>query len=153
MSRFQGPRGLQASPWGAFGPFGDFGVFFGFFAHPNPPGPALLRCLCASVSVCFCLSLSVSLCFAPYGCPSAGLSVCPSVRLFVPLSGRLSVYRYAGGQIGNLCMYGGIYIYMLTPPVDRPCPCDSVLLAGDAAEILYLNTSHTTIIRKVKPLQ
>ena len=41
-----------------------------------------------------------------------------------------------------------IYIYMLTPPppVDRPCPCDSVLLAGDSAEILYLNTHHTTII-------
>ena len=39
------------------------------------------------------------------------------------------------------------------PPVDRPRPCDSVLLAGDSAEILYLNTPHTTVICKVKPLQ
>ena len=46
-----------------------------------------------------------------------------------------------------------IYIYLLTPPVDRPCPCDSALLAGDLAEILYLNTPHTTIFCKVKALQ
>ena len=43
---------------------------------------------------------------------------------------------------------------MLTPrPVDRPCPCDGVLLAGDSAEIFYLNTPHTTIVSKVRPLQ
>ena len=47
------------------------------------------------------------------------------------------------------CMYIHIHINIYTyahPPVDRPCPCDSVLLAGDSAEMLYLNTHHTTII-------
>ena len=48
----------------------------------------------------------------------------------------------------HVCIYTytSTYIHMLTPPVDRPCPCDSVLLAGDLAEMLYLNTHHTTII-------
>ena len=63
--------------------------------------------------------------------------------------GGVSIYMYI-----YIYIYIYIYKYKLTPPpVDRPCPCDGVLLAGDSAEILYLNTAHTTIICIVKPLQ
>ena len=60
---------------------------------------------------------------------------------------RVFMHMYTG--IHYVCMYFCMYtcIYVCSPPpVDRPCPCDSVLLAGDSAEILYLNTHHTTII-------
>ena len=58
------------------------------------------------------------------------------------------IYIYIG-----MCIY--IYIYMLTPPLTdhAACPCDGVLVAGDSADVLYLNTPHTTIICKVKLLQ
>ena len=51
--------------------------------------------------------------------------------------------------------YVCIYIYMLTPPLTdhAACPCDGVLVEGDSADVLYLNTPHTTIICKVKLLQ
>ena len=60
-----------------------------------------------------------------------------------------SEYNITSHVFPCICTYihKNTYIYKLTPPpVDRPCPCDSVLLAGDSAEILYLNTRHTTII-------
>ena len=91
-----------------------------------------------------------------FPCVEHGASQIPS--LYLSLSISIYIYRYVHMyryMYICMCMYVYIYMYMYAhpPPVDRPCPCDSVLLAGDSAEILYLNTPHTTIICKVKPLQ
>ena len=74
-----------------------------------------------------------------YACMHACMNECMHVCMHVSMYECANIY---------------IYMYMLTTPlsVDRPCPCDSVLLAGDSADTLYLNTRHTTIICKVKVL-
>ena len=87
--------------------------------------------ICMSVCLFVCMSFCLPACLP--ACLSVCLSVATSVYINININKQINKYIY-------------IYIYAHPPPVDRPCPCDSVLLAGDSAEILYLNTHHTTII-------
>ena len=106
--------------------------------------------VCMHARVCMCRYVHVCMFSCAYVCKYVSVYTNVYACVYVFVSTCMCVCMHVCMYVHVLSVHTCIYIYIYhiahPPTVDRPCPCDSVLLAGDSAEILYLNTHHTTII-------